>query len=421
LGRPTLRPGNLTRRAVVGALVALSAAGLVAACAPPAPPAPTTTTTTTTLPPGGGTPATVTVGYLHACSLRPNATVRCWGDNTYGQLGDGTTTRRLTPVTVPGLSDVVEVTAGGFHTCARRTDGTVTCWGSNLSGELGAGLLSTEETSPQDVFNLSDAVSVDAGGAHTCAVRAAGNVVCWGDGLSGQLGTGSLSSATTPRSVAGLSGVAQVASGDGHTCARRTVGTLACWGDNTNGQLGRGDLVPSPIAVNVPGVTDATSIVSGSAFSCALRAGGTGSCWGENLYGQIGNAVVLPPPPQEGDPPPPPLREQLPQSVAGLSGAVSISAGSDHACAVLGDGTALCWGNNQSNQLGDGVTVDPETTSIPVAVAGLTGAVRISAGETSTCAVRANATAACWGNNAFGQLGTNNTNTAPAPVAVVGL
>jgi alpha-tubulin suppressor-like RCC1 family protein len=221
--------------------------------------------------------------------------------------------------------------------------------------------------------------------------------------------------------VAGLTGAVQVAAGDGHTCARRTTGALSCWGDNTNGQLGRGDFVPSPIAVPVVGLSDATSVVAGSAFTCAVRSSGSASCWGENLYGQVGNAVVLPPPPQEGDPPPPPMKESSPQAVAGLAGVVSIDAGSDHACAALADGSAFCWGNNQSTQLGDGVAVDPENTSIPVAVVGLNDVALVSAGELNSCSVRVNGAAACWGDNSSGQLGTNSTTNSAVPVAVVAL
>jgi alpha-tubulin suppressor-like RCC1 family protein len=316
------------------------------------------------------------------------------------------------------------VAAGGFHTCAVRVNGEIRCWGSNAFGQLGDGS-TTSSNVPIAPFNIGPdtlygpVTGVTVGGSHTCALRSTGQVSCWGDNFSGQLGTGSFTApGPTPRSVANLNGVTALAAGDAHTCALRSTGAVSCWGDNVNGQLGNGTFTNSAVAGAVTGLSGATSVVAGAAFSCAQRSSGGPVCWGENLYGQLGNGITLPPPPQPGDPPPPPLKESTPQTVVGLSGVTAIGRGAEHACAVTTSGFVSCWGRNDLQQLGDGTTT---STATPQPTIGLLGMNQVAGGEDHTCAMRANGTAVCWGDNTYGQLGDNTTTSSGVPVAVVAL
>lgn len=172
--------------------------------------------------------------------------VQCWGNNEHGQLGDGTTTQRLTPVDVRGLmSGVSAIAAGAEHTCALTTTGGVKCWGTNEAGQLGngAGGQGNDRSVPVDVLGLTSGVSaIAAGGLHTCAlIQGAGGIKCWGYNGLGQLGDGTRANRSTPVDASGLGGgIDAVSAGWGHTCAPTAEGGVKCWGDNFYGQLGDG-------------------------------------------------------------------------------------------------------------------------------------------------------------------------------------
>jgi len=226
--------------------------------------------------------AAVSAGDFHTCALTTAGGLRCWGDNLAGQLGDGTTTDRMTPVDVSGLiSGVAAVSAGRFHTCALTTTGGVKCWGSNSFGQLGDGTTGSFRSTPADVSGLSSggaAVSASGGdpdASHTCAVTTAGGVKCWGKNLAGQLGDGTTIDRNTPVDVSTLvSGVAGVSTGGQHTCARLTVGTVKCWGDNALGQLGDGTSIGQTTPVEVVGFgPPPPAIVIGGTWTFATSTG----------------------------------------------------------------------------------------------------------------------------------------------------
>src|SRR5438876_2882229 len=215
--------------------------------------------------------------------------------------------------------------------------------------------ISVGQTQQFTATGVSAATAIEAGSFHTCARLDDGTVRCWGLNDSGQLGDGTTTNALTPVAVAGVAGAAAVSGGGFHTCARFSDGTLECWGRNGSGQLGdpATTTFSSPTPVRVTGITGAASMTAGGFHTCALLGDGSVRCWGQNDYGQLGNGT--------GDPVPdnPTTFNPTPVTVSGITTAVAISAGGWHTCALLRDGTVQCWRHNMYGQLGDGSTTAP--------------------------------------------------------------
>lgn len=345
---------------------------------------------------GGSCAVEVVAGGDHTCARKADNTLWCWGSNTQGQVGDGTTVKtKPSPVYVSTLGNSVGgVTAGQWHACARKGDGTLWCWGRGAYGQLGNGTTSPT-TSPVQVTSLgTGVVDVAAGENHTCARKGDGTLWCWGDNWAGQVGDGTPPGLkASPVQVTALgTGVVEVATGGNHTCARKNDGTLWCWGFNGSAQYGNGTYTsqPSPIQITAFG-TSVAEISAGYSHTCARKGDGTLWCAGANNDGQLGDGTAS--------------TKTSPVLVTALgTTVVEVDAGYSHTCARKGDGTVWCWGFNWTGAVGDGTWIGPRLSPIQVAALGTT-AVEVSAGYGHTCARKADSTLWCWGLNSNGQVG----------------
>ena len=330
-----------------------------------------------------------------------------WGQNTSGQLGNGSTEESNSPAPVNGLHFVMSVSAGKRFSLALLADGSVKSWGSNASGQLGDESNVTSHV-PVDVVGLSAVKSISAGDAYALALLNNGEVRGWGENESGQLGTGDSTERTVPVPVKGLKGVKEVSAGADHALALLSNGTVMAWGNNEEGELGTGNTKSSDVPVVVKGLSGVSAVAAGGNFSLALLSNGTVKAWGSDELGQLG---VLPP--EEGF-------SDVPVQVSSLSGIGAVSAGANHALALTTAGKVMAWGDDNSGELGDGSEEGSKET--PVEVSGLTGVQAISAGSQDSAALLGNGTVMTWGINKFGTLGDGMSGGPSAvPVSVSGI
>lgn len=356
----------------------------------------------------------IDTGGSHTCAVVGitvgNGGAKCWGDNEFGQLGNGTNTDRWTPVDVSGLTSGVKLVAtGNKHSCAVTNSGGIKCWGSNEFGQLGNGSF-VNQTTPISVSGINSGVlAVAVGDEHTCTVLTNGNVKCWGRNRFGQLGNGLFSdSVTTPVDVTSVNGAVKgIMAGGEHTCALLNDQTIRCWGRNNLGQLGIGSTTNQQTPTQVTGVSGLIKLLAtGNRHTCAVNQNGGVECWGYNHIGQLGLGTTNP------------LSSTVPLHVPALTTGINfVDAGAGYTCAITNRATLTCWGDNTSGQLGIGSL---ENQFAPVTVPGLTGLNAVAAGDGShACALLTGGVAKCWGANSAGQLGDNTTTDRTTPVDVL--
>ncbi|MFW5921054.1 MAG: RCC1 domain-containing protein, partial [Polyangiales bacterium] len=305
----------------------------------------------------------IAAGVAHSCAVLTSGEVACWGDGGFGQLGAEPHELQSEPITVPDVGAAVEVSAGLSRTCARIEDGRVRCWGaggSPRSPETGTA------APPEDIEGIADAAGISAGEAHTCAVHEGGGVTCWG-----LLRTESFEPSSEPVRLPGSEDIVRIeAASRAHdlfvpvwrTCGVDRSGRVSCWGSAFE--------EPTPFAATERSVSTLSIAMQPSTHGgCVVTTGGAVQCWDR------ARAAT------------PDLRDVL------TEGAVDVTVGREHRCALLRDGTARCWGSNLRGALGIGL---PAYRASPVSVDGFDGASRVAAGRSTTCAVRAGSVW-CWG------------------------
>ncbi len=344
----------------------------------------------------------IAAGSMHTCATTLTGAAVCWGQNPYGQLGNGTTSTSTVPVQVVGLtSGVTNISSLGDFTCAVRA-GAALCWGFGLGGVLGNGSTSNSAV-PVQVSGLTSGVSqVSSGIAQACALKSDGAVSCWGGNTAGQLGDGTTTGSATPVQVQGMtSGVKLVGSGNAFVCALKTSGAVSCWGYGAEGQLGNGGVLSSGTPVGVVGLSSATGLAVGGAHACAIVSGGALWCWGLNSRGMLGNGATS--------------NSSTPVQASALPAGVShVALNAENTCAIV-SGAVWCIGYNGYGQLGNG-SMSP--SAVPVQVSGLVSASKgLSVGYNHVCAFNASGAAKCWGRNS-GRLGNGATAQSSTPVSV---
>jgi alpha-tubulin suppressor-like RCC1 family protein len=341
-----------------------------------------------------------------------------WGQNTYGQLGDGSLTQSDTPIPATGLNFVTAVAAGRRHGLALLANGTVAAWGYNASGQLGDGTFESSDV-PVAVQELADVTAIAAGSNHSLALLSNGTVMAWGANESGQLGDGSSEGSELPVAVKGLTGVMAIAAGAEYSLALLKDGTVMAWGRGEHGQLGDGDANDSEVPVAVKGLTGVTAIAAGGECGLALLSDGTVRDWGDNEYGQLGN-LALTQAEEEQERESEEEFSDVPVPVEGLSGVTAITAGARHSLALLGNGTVMAWGENKYGELGDGAIGGGG--GAPSEVSGLAGVSAVAAGGEHSLALLGNGTVMAWGEDKYGELGNGSVGEpSDVPVAITGL
>ena len=349
---------------------------------------------------------TIAAGDGHSLALCSDETVRSWGTNPSGQLGNGTQTGSNIPIEVSNLTDIIAVVTGENHSLALKNDGTVWTWGDNIEGQLGNG--TTDDSSlPGQIENFTGVIAIAAGEYHSLALKNDGTVWAWGWNNSGQFGDGTDTDSNIPKLVSELSfiDVIAIAAGSEHSLFLRSNGQILACGNNSDGQLGNSNNsdsnVPVPVGV---AFTDVTAIAASGGSSMLLKSNGIVFTWGDNFFGQLGDGSNT--------------SSNFPVQVNSLTDITAIAAGDFLSLALRGNGSIMAWGRNLDGELGDGTNT---SSNIPVAVSSVSNVFAITAGQRHSIALKNDGTVSSWGANSVGQLGNGTITNSNIPADITGL
>ena len=354
---------------------------------------------------------TLSAGEDHTCTLESNGKAYCWGDNSVGQLGNGSTKSSMTSVAVSGGLRFKSISVGWDHTCGVTDDNDAYCWGRGRYGRLGNGS-SENSTTPAPVSGGLSFESVNSGLAHTCGITTDGDAFCWGRNEDGILGNNSIKGSPVPVAVSGGLTFGSINAGSATTCGITTSGDAYCWGASDFGNLlGQGDddrdrkFAPGLVAGEFNFKPDSISV--GLDHICAISTADEAVCWGRGRYGKLGIG--------SGDDLGVIENLRTPRKVNGNISFNLITTGVFQTCGIATDGKAYCWGRNGSGQLGDGTTT---MRLEPAAVSADLSFKEIAIGIKHACGISSNDDVYCWGDGSAGKLGTRSTDNKLTPTKV---
>lgn len=333
------------------------------------------------------------------CETRSDATAWCWGRNDYGQFGSGGTAGSRTPVQVSGTG-WASISTSGSATCGVQLDRTLWCWGLNDFGQTGRTATRQPLLTPQRVGTSSGWEQVAVGWSHACAVKTNGTLYCWGQGLRGQLGTGTTArTVPAPHQVGTSHSWTSVSAAGWHTCGVQRDGTAACWGSNVMGELGIGSTARSVTPTALPG--EWSSVTPSWLDTCGIRVDGTLWCWGRNLRGEVGDGTRV--------------NRTSPAQVGAGTTWVAVAPAEQSTCALDADGQTWCWGANAWGQAGPD---RPGVASLtPRQIPGLAPYASLTAGWLFFCGTDAQADTHCWGSDEAQALGDDGATPTPTASA----
>ncbi len=371
---------------------------------------------------GIGDAVQVQAGQITGMALGSDGRVWGWGDNTHGELAARSPANQARPVPNRfALGSIRSAAGGDSYFLVARKDGTVWSWGNNYYGELGngdSGGLADHYDAPVQVVNLTGAVQVAASrsgtnSAASYALKSDGSAWAWGHNNYGQLGNNTTTDSDIPIQVTGLASATAISAGSYHALALKNDGSVWSWGSNVAGQLGDGTVTQRLTPVQVSNLANVIAIAAGDQFSLALKSDGTVWAWGDNTDGQLGNGSTT--------------QQNSPMQVTGLTNIVAIAAGFEHVLALRNDGAVFAWGSNLHGELGNGTTTRNLT---PQQLSGMTNVSAISAGGDGnggvSFAIKSDHTVWAWGYDNDGQLGdgiltASNNQLTPSQVILPGV
>jgi alpha-tubulin suppressor-like RCC1 family protein len=332
--------------------------------------------------------AAIAAGAFYTVALKSDGTLWGWGENSSGQLGIGTTVPKDVPSQeVTGAINWSAISAGDFHTVALKSDGTLWAWGWNYYGQLGDGT-TTRKNTPTQIGTDTNWRSISAGDSHTAALKTDNTLWTWGYNALGQLGDGTILSKSTPVQESTVeNNWRSISAGDSHTVALKLDNTLWTWGYNAYGQLGDGTTLGKSIpAQESTGGNNWSAISTGTNHTVALKSDGTLWAWGSNYHGQVGDGTNVD------------NKIRPTQEASAVSNWSAISAGTNHTVALKSDGTLWAWGSNELGMLGDGTTATNRIVPTQE-VTGADTWTTIATGEKHTVALKSNGTLRTWGSD----------------------
>jgi alpha-tubulin suppressor-like RCC1 family protein len=349
----------------------------------------------------------ISSGLTHTCGIdttQSAGTLKCWGNNYYGQLGDGSQTARLIPSAIDVGTVYTQVSVGSDHTCAITWSNILKCWGRNNFGQLGVGT-SVDSALPVTVDAGTSYVAVSTGGNTSCAIASGGQLKCWGYNGYGSIGDNTTANRTIPIAVNVGTLYKQVSTSGNTTCGITSADVLKCWGNNQYAQLGDGTTVQKMIPTVIDSGVLYKKIVSShisSFYTCGLTTANKIKCWGDNQFGQLGDGTTT--------------TRSLPVAINASKNYVDLSVGYVHSCAIEElTGQLYCWGKNEFGQLGDYTTTMHTSEVIGDMSKSYSS---ISLGYNYTCGRTNKNLLRCWGRNDFGQIGDNSTIDVYSPKSI---